>query len=127
VARWAQQTCGGVASVQRLAGNVGYLDLQPILFPAVIGAELITAALSLVAATEALIIDAPVPGGELAMAAFLISYLWATSRSSSPAQERRDDIPAVAAVCARPPLRQDQARFRADQRDHLLRRRAADL
>ena len=34
VARWAQQTCGGVASVQRLAGNVGYLDLQPILFPA---------------------------------------------------------------------------------------------
>jgi hypothetical protein len=50
VARWAQQTCGGVASVQRLAGNVGYLDLTPILFPAIIGGELITAAMSLVAA-----------------------------------------------------------------------------
>ena len=40
VARWAQQTCGGVAGVERLAGNVGYLDLSPILFPAVIGGEL---------------------------------------------------------------------------------------
>ena len=34
--RWAQQTCGGVATVRRLAGNVGYLDLQPVLFPIVI-------------------------------------------------------------------------------------------
>ena len=57
MARWAQQTCGGVASVRRLAGNVGYLDLQPVLFPTIISGELITAAMSLIAATEALIID----------------------------------------------------------------------
>jgi C-terminal processing protease CtpA/Prc len=95
VARWAQQTCGGVARVQRLAGNVGYLDLQPILFPAVIGGELITAALSLVAATEALIIDVrECLGGEPAMVAFLISYLWDHDPVQlTGLQERQDDRP----------------------------------
>jgi C-terminal processing protease CtpA/Prc len=98
VARWAQQTCGGVASVQRLAGNVGYLDLQPILFPAVIGGELITAALSLVAATEALIIDVrQCLGGEPAMVAFLISYLWDHDPVQlTGLQERQDDRPRQA-------------------------------
>jgi len=95
VARWAEQTCGGVASVQRLAGNVGYLDLQPILFPAVIGGELITAAMSLVAATEALIIDVRrCLGGEPAMVAFLISYLWDHDPVQlTGLQERQDDRP----------------------------------
>jgi hypothetical protein len=77
MARWAQQTCGGVASVRRLPGNVGYLDLQPVLFPTIISGELITAAMSLIAATEALIIDVrQCLGGEPTMSAFLISYLW---------------------------------------------------
>jgi C-terminal processing protease CtpA/Prc len=95
VARWAQQTCGGVASVQRLAGNVGYLDLQPILFPAVIGGELITAAMNLVAAAEALIIDVrQCLGGEPAMVAFLISYLWDHDPVQlTGLQERQDDRP----------------------------------
>ena len=95
VARWAQQTCGGVASVQRLAGNVGYLDLQPILFPAVIGGELITAAMSLVAAAEALIIDVrQCLGGEPAMVAFLVSYLWDHDPVQlTGLQERQDDRP----------------------------------
>ena len=95
VARWAQQTCGGVASVQRLAGNVGYLDLQPILFPAVIGGELITAAMSLLAATEGLIIDVrQCLGGEPAMVAFLISYLWDHDPAQlTGLQERQDDRP----------------------------------
>jgi C-terminal processing protease CtpA/Prc len=95
VARWAQQTCGGVASVQRLAGNVGYLDLTPILFPAIIGGELITAAMSLVAATEALIIDVrQCLGGEPAMAAFVISYLWDHDPVQlTGLQERQDDRP----------------------------------
>jgi len=95
VARWAQQTCGGVASVQRLAGNVGYLDLQPILFPAVIGGELITAAMSLLAATEALIIDVRhCLGGEPTMVAFLISYLWDHDPAQlTGLQERQDDRP----------------------------------
>ena len=95
VARWAQQTCGGVASVQRLAGNVGYLDLTPILFPAVIGGELITASMSLVAATEALIIDVrQCLGGEPGMAAFVISYLWDHDPVQlTGLQERQDDKP----------------------------------
>lgn len=95
VARWAQQTCAGVASVQRMAGNVGYLDLQPILFPAVISGELITAAMGLVAGTGALIIDVrQCLGGEPAMVAFLISYLWDHDPAQlTGLQERQDDRP----------------------------------
>jgi Peptidase family S41/N-terminal domain of Peptidase_S41 in eukaryotic IRBP len=77
MARWADQTCGGVACVRRLAGNVGYLKLQPILFPAALRGEIITAAMSLLAATDALITDLrDCLGGEPSMATFLISYLW---------------------------------------------------
>jgi hypothetical protein len=77
LAGWADQTCGGVASVQRLAGNVGYLELRPILFPAVICGELITAAMSVLAATDALLIDLRhCLGGEPGMAVFLASFLW---------------------------------------------------
>jgi hypothetical protein len=76
LARWAGQTCGGVASLERLPGNVGYLDIQPVLFPAAISGDAITAAMSLVASAEALIIDLRnCIGGEPAMAAFLCSYL----------------------------------------------------
>ena len=77
MARWADQTCGGVACAQRLAGNVGYLDLQPVLFPAVLAGEVITAAMSLLATTDALIIDLrSCLGGEPSMPPFIISYLW---------------------------------------------------
>ena len=77
MARWADQTCGGIACVRRLAGNVGYLDLQPVLFPAVMAGELITAAMTLLATADALIIDLRrCLGGEPAMVSFLISYLW---------------------------------------------------
>jgi Peptidase family S41/N-terminal domain of Peptidase_S41 in eukaryotic IRBP len=94
MARWAGQTCGGVACVQRLAGNVGYLDLQPVLFPAAICGENITAAMSLLADTDALVIDLRhCLGGEPAMTAFIISYLW----DCEPAQltglrERKGDM-----------------------------------
>jgi hypothetical protein len=92
---WADQVCGGVACAQRLAGNVGYLDLQPILFPAAICGELITAAMSLVAATDALILDLRhCAGGEPGMAVFVASYLW----DHNPVQltglrERQDTAP----------------------------------
>jgi C-terminal processing protease CtpA/Prc len=77
MARWAGQTCGGVACVRRLSGNVGYLELQPVLFPAALCGEIITAAMSLLATTDVLIIDLRhCLGGEPTMAAFLISYLW---------------------------------------------------
>lgn len=77
MAAWADHSCGGVARVQCLAGNVGYLDLQPVLFPAVIGGELITAAMSLIAGTDALIIDLRrCLGGEPSGVSFIVSYLW---------------------------------------------------
>jgi C-terminal processing protease CtpA/Prc len=77
MARWADQTCGGVACAQRLAGNVGYLDLRPVLFPTVLAGEVMTAAMSLLATTDALIIDLRnCLGGEPGMVTFLISYLW---------------------------------------------------
>lgn len=95
MSRWADQTCGGVACAQRLPGNVGYLDLQPVLFPAVLCGEVITAAMSLLAATDALIMDLRgCLGGEPSMVAFLISYLW----DRDPVQltglrERPDNLP----------------------------------
>ena len=94
MARWADQTCGGVACAQRLAGNVGYLDLRPVLFPSVLCGEVITAAMSLLATADALIIDLRnCLGGEPSTTAFLISYLW----DYEPVQltglrERKDDL-----------------------------------
>jgi C-terminal processing protease CtpA/Prc len=94
MARWADQTCGGVACTQRLAGNVGYLDLQPVLFPAVLCAEVMTAAVCLLATTDALIIDLRnCRGGEPGMVTFLISYLWDRDPAQlSGMQERQDNL-----------------------------------
>jgi hypothetical protein len=95
LARWADQVCGGVACAQRLAGNVGYLDLQPILFPAAMCGEIVTAAMSLVASTDALILDLRhCRGGEPGMAVFAASYQW----DHDPVQltglrERQDTAP----------------------------------
>jgi hypothetical protein len=93
-ASWADQACGGVACVRRLAGNVGYLELRPILFPAAMCGELVTAAMSVLAATDALLIDLrQCLGGEPGMAVFLASYLW----DDEPAQltglrDRKDNL-----------------------------------
>ena len=93
MARWAEQTCGGVACVRRLAGNVGYLELQPVLFPAAIAGEVITAAMNLLATTDVLIIDLRhCRGGEPTMAAFLVSYLWDHEPAElSGLRERKDN------------------------------------
>src|SRR5260370_4968293 len=63
LARWADQTCGGVASVRRLAGNVGYLELQPVLFPTALGGEIITAPMRPLPTTDPLIIHLRDPLG----------------------------------------------------------------
>ena len=92
--RWADQTCGGVACVRRLAGNVGYLDLQPVLFPAALCGANITAAMSLIATTDALIIDLRhCLGGEPTMTPFVISYLWDHDPVQlTGLQERKDNM-----------------------------------
>lgn len=77
MARWADQTSGGIAKVERLEGNVGYLDIQPVLFPVAMCGEAMTAAMGLVAPTDALIIDVRrCLGGDPAMVAWLCSYLY---------------------------------------------------
>ena len=75
--RWAARTGGGVAAVTRGPSNVGVLRLGPVLFPSVIAAEPVTAALTLVADSDALVVDLRrCVGGEPSTVAFLISYLW---------------------------------------------------
>jgi C-terminal processing protease CtpA/Prc len=74
--RWAERTSRGFARVERLDGNIGYLDLRPVLFPPSIAGDAAVAAMSLVAPTDALIVDLRrCLGGDPAMVALLCSYL----------------------------------------------------
>jgi len=73
--REAQLSGYGVASVQRLAGNVGYLDTTMLHDPEVAG-ESIAAAMTLLSETDALLIDVRRNrGGHPLTVALLISYL----------------------------------------------------
>jgi hypothetical protein len=73
---WADATCGGVARAQRLPGNVGYLDLNPVLFPPAVAGDALGWAMSLLAGAEALLIDLRrCLGGDPAMVALACSYL----------------------------------------------------
>jgi len=75
-ARWASQTSCGIARVEHLPGNVGYLDIQPVLFPAATCGDAFASAMSLVAGTEALLIDVrQCLGGDPDTVALLCSYL----------------------------------------------------
>jgi C-terminal processing protease CtpA/Prc len=66
----------GFEKVERLPGNVGYLDLRGFL-PAQLGAETVVAAMNFVANTDALIIDLRRNGGgDPAMVALISSYLF---------------------------------------------------
>jgi hypothetical protein len=66
----------GFVRVERLAGNIGYVDLRGFMPPAVAG-ETATAAMTFVASTEAVIFDLRQNGGgDPAMVAFLTSYLF---------------------------------------------------
>ncbi|MBL8174710.1 MAG: S41 family peptidase [Bryobacterales bacterium] len=66
----------GFERVERLAGNVGYLDLRGF-FPAALGAETAVAAMNLLANSDALIVDVRKNGGgDPAMVALLSSYLF---------------------------------------------------
>lgn len=77
--RWRQaglQRNFGFQRVERLAGNVGYLDLRQFASPAFAG-ELAAAAMTLLANTGALIVDLRRNGGgDPAMVAFLTTYLF---------------------------------------------------
>jgi hypothetical protein len=77
MAAWAEGTTGGIARAGRLDGNVGYLDLQPLLFPPSIAGEAVAAAMTLIAPADALLIDVrQCLGGDPGMVAMLCTYLF---------------------------------------------------
>ncbi|QLQ39482.1 S41 family peptidase [Micromonospora robiginosa] len=56
-ARLAARTMGGIVRVQRLPGNVGLLEIAPYVFPPDLAGHALTAALRLLADTDALLLD----------------------------------------------------------------------
>ncbi|MDX6265207.1 MAG: hypothetical protein QOH84_6895 [Kribbellaceae bacterium] len=75
--RHAELTSAGMARVERLAGNIGLLEIRPLIFdPAHAGAA-VSAAMSLLSATDALVIDLRrCLGGSPDMVAFICSHLF---------------------------------------------------
>jgi retinol-binding protein 3 len=66
----------GFVRVERLAGNIGYVDLRGFMPPAIAG-ETATAAMNFLASTEAVIFDMRQNGGgDPSMVAFITSYLF---------------------------------------------------
>jgi hypothetical protein len=77
MAAWSERTAGGIARAERLDGNVGYLDLQPLLFSPSIAGEAVAAAMTLIAPADALLIDLrQCLGGDPGMVAMLCTYLF---------------------------------------------------
>jgi C-terminal processing protease CtpA/Prc len=76
LARFAARVNYGFEKVERLEGNVGYLKLQGFM-PAALGGEVAAAAMTLLASTDALIIDLRENGGgDPEMVALITSYLF---------------------------------------------------
>lgn len=77
-ADWSRRSMHGVSRVQRLAGNVGLLELGPALFPPALAGPSINAAMQLLTDTEALLLDARrLIGGSPPTVALLASYFFA--------------------------------------------------
>ncbi|GAB3403785.1 S41 family peptidase [Flindersiella endophytica] len=85
----AARNTGGVAKVERLEGNIGYLDLCPILYPLSVSAESLTAAFTILASTDALIIDLRSNrGGSPETVQFVCSYFFDESVHLNSIEER---------------------------------------
>lgn len=73
----SELTSGGMARVERLPGNVGLLEIRPLLFDPAHAGRQVSAAMSLLAATDALVIDLRrCLGGSPEMVTFLCSHLF---------------------------------------------------
>jgi C-terminal processing protease CtpA/Prc len=91
-AQQAARSMGGVARVERLAGNVGVLDLSPILFSPSMSADAHIAAMQLVARTDVLIIDLRRNhGGDPETVALICSYLFDERTHLTNVYERAGD------------------------------------
>lgn len=101
----------GIARVQRLAGNVGYFDIRGF-FPTEVAAPAISAAMTLLSGTDALIIDLRSNGGgEPETVAYLMSQFFAEgdARHLNDIYSRTDGVtrtywtvPSVGARYSRP-------------------------
>jgi hypothetical protein len=92
LAAWAALWSGGFPRVERLAGNVGYLRVEPILFPVSIARETATAAMTLLADTDAVLLDLrDCVGGDPDMVTWLCSYLFDEPAELSSFYERATD------------------------------------
>ncbi|KUL26688.1 S41 family peptidase [Actinoplanes awajinensis] len=77
MADWAARTGGGIGRVERLDGNIGLIEITPLLFPPSVAGDAIAAAMTLVAGSSALILDVRnCRGGAPDTVTFLCSYLF---------------------------------------------------
>jgi retinol-binding protein 3 len=88
---WLQKVNFGFEKVERLRGNIGYVDIRGFVPPR-IGGETASAAMTFVAHTDALIVDLRQNhGGEPAMIAYVLSYLFDEPTHLNDIYERPTD------------------------------------
>jgi hypothetical protein len=74
--QWARTSAGGVARVQRLAGNVGYVDIR-LLFPLDLAGDRIVSVMTILCDVDVLLLDLRAcRGGEPSAVALLCGYLF---------------------------------------------------
>lgn len=74
--RRVRHTMSGIGRVERLAGNVGLLEIEPVLFSANLVGEELAAAMRILRHTDALVLDLRgCVGSDPATVAFLLTYL----------------------------------------------------
>lgn len=77
--RRAALDAGGMARIERLDGNIGLLEIRPLLYPPEYAAPVFAAAMTLLASTDALVIDLRrCVGGSPDQVAFVCSYFLAS-------------------------------------------------
>lgn len=73
----AERSAGGFGRVERLDGNVGYLAVEPLLFPPTLSGAPLAAAMTLLAGSSALVVDLRrCLGGDPDTVTLLCSYLF---------------------------------------------------
>ena len=92
MAAWADSACGGVARVERLPGNIGRLELGPVLFPTAVAGDAVAGALAILASADALLLDLRgCLGGEPTMVAMICGSLFDEPTELSGMYERAGD------------------------------------
>ncbi len=92
----ADGAAGGMAKVEILPGNIGLLEVRPVLYPAILSGDRIAAAMTLVATCDALILDARgCVGGSPDSVALLCSYLFDDEPVHINSMRSRDEAKVV--------------------------------